>query len=152
MTKYDKKQWHPLSFGGGVLFQDNHIECCWMSTALEYSASIECGTKLIHKMEVERLRGNMPLVLMIVDDYGVLHPPNGLERTTLSEEGFGELQVIMHYHTDSNPKHFYQHNDDFGVSSKKFALFIKKIKDIVPAPPIGMYPEFGDGTAPKSKL
>merc|ERR1719471_1852275 len=101
-----------------------------MSKALEYSATVECTPKLLHTMQRERTLGNEAKLLLIVDRFGVLHPPGGLGRTALMEQSFAKVRVAFHYHTGEQPRWFYQLDDDFKGAQKAYALFEATVSDL----------------------
>lgn len=142
-ASFDNKTYHCLKLGAGVLFSNGKTEYTWMSKALEYGASVECVSKLLHTMLMGKRVGNNAKLLMIVDSYGVMHSPSAVERSMLYEHGFQDLNIVFHYHSLQNPPNWYQFRDcGKGKSAMeslpigtKFKIVNISVKDLVVSPP-----------------
>ena len=97
--------------------------------------------------------------VMIVDNYGILHPPNAETRQLYYENGLSHIQCIFHYNCGKTPLDWYQfgafHHSlfEFGkrackddnqvrewienrMNCMKYRLVCKSFNELLPAPPM----------------
>ena len=89
---------HPLRLGAGVLYADGSIEVAWQMKALEYGSTLDPVCQLITHLERNKDEGSKksdPDVLIMVDQFGIIHAPFGQARAILSEHGYGHIKVIV---------------------------------------------------------
>lgn len=95
---------HPLQFAAALLFDDGTIETAYQMNGIEYGCTLDSVSQLIR--EIERRQycqpcGSAappvkPVMLAMVDQFGVAHGPFAAARSLLSEHGYGYIEVLMH--------------------------------------------------------
>ena len=86
---------HPLKLGAGILYADGTIDVTWQLKALEYGCTLDPVAQLVTYLERNQVEGRTPEVLLMVDQYGIVHAPFGQARAILSEHGYGELKIVV---------------------------------------------------------
>lgn len=96
-TRGDAKDYlFPIRLAAGFLFSDGTTECAWQDKALEYGSTMDPVSKLMLEVERHRARGAEPVLLLMADQFGVLHAPFARARSLLFENDFDELVVVAH--------------------------------------------------------
>ena len=89
---------HPLRLGAGVLYADGTTEVTWQIKALEYGSTLDPVCQLMTYFERNKLEGiktSNPEMLLMVDQFGIIHAPFGQARAVLCEHGYNDLKVIL---------------------------------------------------------
>ena len=73
---------HPIHLAAGVMFTDGHIEVSAQLKAVEYGCSVDPLVKIVHTIEKHDHSAHR---LVLVDQFGNLHPPFATARSFLSE-------------------------------------------------------------------
>ena len=117
---------HPLQFAAAVEFDNGDVEVAWQLKGLEYGCTLDPVVQLIREMEKRKqLGGNvLPVMLVMVDQFGTCHAPFAQGRALLTEYGYNDLMVIVHDATGTccmttaqslAPSHSLLSHDDFEV-------------------------------------
>jgi len=96
MTEYCDDEVHPVRYAAGVLFETGVSEVCAAVPAADHTVSIEAVARLSFALEARRRSGNRALLLLVSDQWGVLHAPFAVGRSYLVERGFGDLLTAVH--------------------------------------------------------
>lgn len=83
---------HPIQFGAAVIFDDGTITTSHQSAALEYGCTLDAVSQLAPYLQ----EGPTPLLLVQADQYGIAHAPFAPARAFLTENGYGDCQIVVH--------------------------------------------------------
>jgi cytidine deaminase len=109
---------HPIFFGAAVTFEDGTIVTSHQSSALEYGCSLDAVSQLAPRLKESK---SPPKLLVQVDQYGICHSPFAPARAFLSENGFGDCQLLIH----DVPKHNVTNVEDWSfrlISASDLAM------------------------------
>jgi len=95
-TQNDKSEVYPVKLAAGVLFSDNSTKIVSQSKAVEFASSIDPVVKLIPFLEEKVAEGVTPSLVLMSDQFGVLHAPFACARAFLAEHGYEDLKLIVH--------------------------------------------------------
>ena len=115
-AKDDKDDFHPIRYAAGVLFSDGSATIAWQKKGIEYGTTVDAMLQLVHVIEIkcadththtrtaphgEGQRGGgggrvRPLLLLQVDQFGILHAPCGHMRGFLMEYGYEDVPLLVH--------------------------------------------------------
>lgn len=95
---------HPLQFAAAILFEDGTIETAHQMNGIEYGCTLDSVSQLIREIErrqyCQPCGGTnvpvKPVLLAMVDQFGVAHGPFAAARSLLSEHGYGYIKVLIH--------------------------------------------------------
>lgn len=89
----------PLRYAAGVLFSDGEIRTTWQHKTLEYGSSLDPISKLIPFIEAKQTVGAnaaTPVLMLQVDQFGILHAPSARARAYFFEYAFHDLEMPVH--------------------------------------------------------
>jgi len=96
-TKYDDKDvFYPIRLAAGVLYENGEMEIAWQTKMLEFAKTVDPVTNLLPGMRKNRLLNINPVVIIQVDQFGVLQTLSDGARCNLAEDGFGSVKVFIH--------------------------------------------------------
>lgn len=111
---------HPIYFGAAVEFDNGEIVTSHQASALEYGCTLDSVSQLASHIK----KGGVPKVIVQADQFGIAHGPFAPARAFLSENGYGDCQILLH----DVPIHTVK---DIGSWSLRFV----KAKDLAPNAP-----------------
>ena len=124
---------HPLNLHLGLLFNDGTYLFGKGCIAIEYSATMTVIDSIFHDiLDCMELNSKIPVLMMILDQFGVLHTPQASTRSLFFENGLKKVKCLFHYVSEmswNNPVHWYQRNYHhyFGLlNSLKYDLSTNK--------------------------
>eukprot|EP01062_Namystynia_karyoxenos_P062228 TRINITY_DN55143_c0_g1_i1.p1 TRINITY_DN55143_c0_g1~~TRINITY_DN55143_c0_g1_i1.p1 ORF type:complete len:401 (+),score=129.63 TRINITY_DN55143_c0_g1_i1:112-1203(+) len=88
--------WHPLKLGAAVGFSDGSVESSAQAICIEYGNTVCPVSRLQEFIERRRRQGVRAVVLLQVDQRGLLHAPFAAARAYLTEHGYGDCQTAAH--------------------------------------------------------
>ena len=90
-----KDELHPIRYASGVLFADGTVTVAWQHKALEYGSSFDPVTQLAPTLERKRTAGVAAVLVLQLDQYGVVHAPFASGRAFLFESDFDDTLVAV---------------------------------------------------------
>jgi cytidine deaminase len=90
----DRSNLHPVQFGAAIKMSDGRIYATCQRKALEYGCSVDAVTQFGTILSQNAKKDIHPVLLVQVDNFGMLHPPFATARAFLSEFGFGDCKVL----------------------------------------------------------
>jgi cytidine deaminase len=100
---------HPITFGAAVLFDDGTMAAAAQKKALEYGCTLDAVCQLAHAIDnddhdwMSSGHSKRTAVLLVqVDQYGVVHAPFAPARAFLLEHGHGQCRVILQSQAESD--------------------------------------------------
>jgi len=96
-TEDDKRDdLHTIRYGCAALLTDGQVLTAFQTKLSEYGFTLDPITKLIPTLEMLRKKNVRPVVILQVDQIGILHSPFGPARGHLVEGGYGDATVWVH--------------------------------------------------------
>jgi hypothetical protein len=99
----ENTQLHPLCFSAAVVYDDYTTIAAWMLKGLEYGCTLDPVAQLLHTLQQARLADEhrkakipQPVLLIMIDQFGIAHAPFAMARSLLLEHGYAWLQVAVH--------------------------------------------------------
>mmetsp|Transcript_11628 Transcript_11628/g.40705 ORF Transcript_11628/g.40705 Transcript_11628/m.40705 type:complete len:383 (-) Transcript_11628:139-1287(-) len=87
---------YPLRLAAGVLFDDGSTSTAAQNKMVEYGSTVDPVTKLAQAIEAKAAAGVRPTLVLMADQFGVLHAPWARARSYLYEEDFDDCEVVAH--------------------------------------------------------
>lgn len=94
---------HPASssragvhYAAGAMFFSGDIRTCEAAPAQEPSCSLEAISRLSAWLEEHSRQDDLPQLILISDQWGVLHAPFAVGRGYLIEHGYGDVSILLH--------------------------------------------------------
>jgi cytidine deaminase len=85
---------HPIQYAAGITFEDGTISVSWQKAEIEYGGTVDAVTGLFGDIE-KNGDTNQPVLLLMIDQFGLPHAPFAPARAQLFERGFTELIVFV---------------------------------------------------------
>merc|ERR1740117_1600740 len=101
LAKSNASPLHPITYAGGMIFGDGSVLTAAQQKLNEYGFSTDpfaiCCSMARAKTPIN---GNPKQAtgcrVMMVDQFGILHPPFAVGRSHLTEQGWGQARVFFH--------------------------------------------------------
>lgn len=90
---------HPIKLSAALIYDDLSISTAWMLKGLEYGCTLDPVLQLLGAAEQHKFQGDKapkPVMLAMVDQFGVLHAPFASARALLVEHGYAFLTILVH--------------------------------------------------------
>lgn len=90
---------HPVRFSAALIYEDSSVQTAWILKGLEYGCTMDPVLQVLAKAvqrRAEEPSGPAPVLLVMMDQFEVLHAPFAQARALLVEHGFSFLQVAVH--------------------------------------------------------
>lgn len=88
---------YPIHYAAGVLFAQGGMAVARQDLCLEYGCSADAVHKLAHTIQLASSSAQgAPTVLLMADQYGILHAPFAAARAWLAEYGYGSTLILLH--------------------------------------------------------
>jgi len=147
-SQFDHSAVHPLQLSCGVLLSNDEMLFTNRLKAIEYSSSINCVPIMLHKIKQLQHNDNQikPIILIIMNQFGILHCPDAQSRALFCEHGLGYCLVAFHYHQHIYPNYWYQYGDhhtkfDHSINilemknywPQQYNIYVRSFKELLPA-------------------
>jgi len=83
---------HPITYAAGIQFRDGRIIVSWQKAGLEYGTSVDAVSGMLTNIERNGEK-NPPVLLLMLDQFGLPHAPFAPARAQLYERGYSNINV-----------------------------------------------------------
>lgn len=83
---------HPITYAAGIKFQDESVKVTWQKAGMEYGTTVDAVTGLLNYIEKDK-KQNPPILLLMLDQFGLPHAPFAPARAQLFERGYSDIVV-----------------------------------------------------------
>lgn len=87
---------HPVHYAAGALFASGEVRTCAAALIVEFPCCIDPVARLSTWIEEHARRQDPPELLLVCDQWGVLHAPFAIGRSYLLEHGCGGVATLVH--------------------------------------------------------
>ena len=139
-----------------VLFDDGSTEVAWQLKAMEYGATLDAVSLLAQPICMRQLCGGgaagggacaRPVLILQVDQFGVLHAPFAPARSFLHEHRHDGVTIAVHGDGKGSGSEG-PSSENAEEESKELAVFFVSPSDLVPDSPQHMFDGDEDGAVP----